>query len=124
MSLKDVNPADWDRTVSKANTLTLVDFWAPWCPWCRKLTPELEALAPQYNGKISFVKLNVDEAPLVASRYGVMGLPTLKFFCGGRAVGELVGYMPRNMLKPELDRALTTYRDCLSQSSSLKSGRS
>lgn len=124
MSLKDVNSADWDRTVSKADTLTLVDFWAPWCPWCRKLTPELEALAPQYNGKISFVKLNVDEAPLIASRYGVLGLPTLKFFCGGRAVGELVGYMPRNMLKSELDRALTTYRDCLSQSSPLKSGQS
>ncbi len=124
MSLKDVNSADWDRTVSKADTLTLVDFWAPWCPWCRKLTPELEALAPQYNGKISFVKLNVDEAPLIASRYGVLGLPTLKFFCGGRAVGELVGYMPRNMLKSELDRALTTYRDCLSQSSPLRSGQS
>lgn len=124
MNLKDVNSADWDRTVSKADTLTLVDFWAPWCPWCRKLTPELEALAPQYNGKISFVKLNVDEAPLIASRYGVMGLPTLKFFCGGRAVGELVGYMPRNMLKSELDRALMTYRDCLSQSSPLKSGQS
>ncbi len=124
MSLRNVNSADWDRTVSKADTLTLVDFWAPWCPWCRKLTPELEALAPQYNGKITFVKLNVDEAPLVASRYGVMGLPTLKFFCGGRAVGELVGYMPRNMLKSELDRALTTYRDCLSQSSPLRSGQS
>ncbi len=124
MSLRDVNPADWDRTVSKAEILTLVDFWAPWCPWCRKLAPELESLAPQYDGKIAFVKLNVDDAPLIASRYGVMGLPTLKLFCGGRVVGELVGYMPRNVLKAELDRALTTYRDCLSQSSPLKSGRS
>lgn len=123
MSLRDVDPADWDKTVANADTLTLVDFWAPWCPWCRKLTPELEALAPQYNGKIAFVKLNVDKAPLIASRYGVMGLPTLKFFCGGRAVGELVGYMPRNILKSELERALTTYRDCLSQSSPLRSGK-
>lgn len=121
MSLRDVSSADWDRTVSKADTLTVVDFWAPWCPWCRKLAPELEALAPQYTGKIAFVKLNVDEAPLIASRYGVMGLPTLKFFCGGRAVGELVGYMPRTMLKSEFDRALTTYKECLSQSSPLKS---
>ncbi len=123
MSLRDVNPTDWDKTVAKADTLTVVDFWAPWCPWCRKLTPELEALAPQYSGKINLVKLNVDEAPLIASRYGVMGLPTLKFFCGGRDVGGLVGYMPRNVLRAELDRALTTYKDCLSQSSPLRSGK-
>ncbi len=121
MSFRDLGPAEWDKTVSTPSVLTLVDFWAPWCPWCRKLAPELEALAPQYAGKIVFVKLNVDEAPLIASRYGVLGLPTVKFFCGGRAVGELVGYMPRNMLKAQLDRALTTYKDCLSQSSPLKS---
>lgn len=121
MSLKDVNQSDWEKTVGNADTLTVVDFWAPWCPWCRKLTPELEALASQYAGKIKFVKLNADDAPLIASRYGVMGLPTLKFFCGGRVVGELVGYMPRNMLKLEFDRALTTYKDCLTQSSPTKS---
>ncbi len=123
MSLRDVNPTEWDKIVAKADTLTVVDFWAPWCPWCRKLTPELEALAPQYAGKVNLVKLNVDEAPLIASRYGVMGLPTLKFFCGGRDVGEVVGYMPRNVLRAELDRALTTYKDCLSQSSPLRSGK-
>ncbi len=121
MSLRDLDPAEWDKTVSKPGVLTLVDFWAPWCPWCRKLAPELEALAPQYEGKIVFVKLNADEAPQIASRYGVLGLPALKFFCSGRTVGELVGYMPRNMLKAQLDRALTTYKDCLSQSSPLKS---
>ncbi len=117
MSLRDVNPSEWDRVVSNADTLTLVDFWAPWCPWCRKLAPELEALAPQYRGRINFVKLNTEEAPLIASKYGVMGLPTLKFFCSGRVVGELVGYMPRNMLKIELERYLGRYKECLAQTS-------
>lgn len=121
MSLRDVKPSEWDSVVSNADTLTLVDFWAPWCPWCRKLTPELEVLAPEYRGRINFVKLNSDEAPLIAAKYGVMGLPTLKFFCSSRVVGELVGYMPRVILKAELDKYVGRYKDCLSQSSALKS---
>ncbi len=120
MSIRDVKPSEWERVVSNADTLTLVDFWAPWCPWCRKLAPELEALAPQYQGRINFVKLNTEEAPLIASEYGVMGLPTLKFFCSGRVVGELVGYMPRPVLRAELERYLGTHKECLSQSSPLR----
>ncbi len=119
MSVKDVNQGNWDAAVSKSDILTLVDFWAPWCPWCRKLAPELEALAPQYAGKIAFLKVNSDEAPEIASKYGVMGLPTLKFFCSGRVVGELVGYMPRNLLKAELERYLGRYKECLAQTSPL-----
>ena len=119
MSVKDIGQADWERTVSKSDTLTLVDFWAPWGPWCRKLAPELEVLAPQYAGKIAFLKVNSDEAPEIASKYGIIGLPTLKLFCSGRVVGEIVGYVPKNMLKVELERYLGRYRECLAQSSVL-----
>jgi thioredoxin len=116
-----VRPAEWENVISNADILTLVDFWAPWCPWCRKLTPELEALAANFQGRINFVKLNTDEAPLIAAKYGVQGLPTIKFFCSGRPVGELVGYMPRIMLKGELEKYVGKYKDCLSQSSPLPS---
>ena len=82
--------------------------------------PDFDSLLDQYAGRLAFVKVNADTSPEIASKYGVQGLPTLKFFCGGRPLAEIVGYMPRNALQKQLDTMLSMHKDCLQQSSSMK----
>ncbi len=82
--------------------------------------PDFDSLSDEYRGRLEFVKLNADESPDIASRYGVQGLPTLKFFCAGRPIAEIVGYLPRSTLKMQLDGMLSMYKDCLDQSSPMK----
>ncbi len=117
MSIQSVDPTTWESVVLEESKLVLVDFWAPWCPWCRKLAPDFDALSNEYVDKVRFVKVNADEAQRIADKYGVQGLPTLKFFCKGRPIGELVGYMPRQRLKSEIDKMFQTQNDCIEQSS-------
>lgn len=117
---QDVGEGDWERLVGQSAAVPVaVEFWAPWCVWCRKLMPEFDALASEYQGKLTMLKLNSEDNPDIAMRYGVMGLPTIKMFCRGRPIGELVGYMPRPRLKAELDRLMQN-ADCLQSSSPMK----
>jgi len=81
--------------------------------------PDFESLSDEYQGRLRFATVNADEAPDLAAKYGVQGLPTLKFFCAGRPVAEIVGYLPKNSLKMQLDRMLSMYKDCLKQSSAI-----
>lgn len=120
MPTVDVKSSNWGETVLRSNLPVIVDFWAPWCPWCKQLMPDFESLSNQYADRLLFAKLNVDDAQDLASRYGVQGLPTLKFFCSGRPIAEIVGYMPRDPLKMQLDRMLSMYKDCLDRSSVMR----
>ena len=120
MSAIDVDSSSWEKQVLESNLPVIVDFWAPWCPWCRRLMPDFDSLSGEYSGRLVFAKVNADESPEIASRYGVQGLPTLKFFCAGRPIAEIVGYLPRNSLKMQLDGMLSMYKDCLEQSSPMK----
>ncbi|MFQ5969177.1 MAG: thioredoxin [Nitrososphaerales archaeon] len=120
MSAFDVSSNEWEGKILSSKTLTAVDFWAPWCPWCMKLKPIFEELAKEYSNKIVFAKVNVDAEQEIASKYSIMGIPVIKFFCDGKEVGELVGYMPKDKLKQEIDKVLETYPQCLSQSSIVK----
>jgi len=74
-------------------------------------------LSGTYEDRIKFATVNVDQNPPIAERYGVMNLPTIKFFCAGRPVGEVVGYLPEDSLRVELDKMLSTHKSCLEQSS-------
>ena len=85
---------------------TLVDFWAPWCGPCRMVAPVVEELAEEYEGKVSFYKLNTDDNPQVASTYGIRSIPTLLVFKGGEPVGQIVGFRPKGDLKKRLDEVL------------------
>jgi thioredoxin 1 len=98
-----VGDADWNAEVLQTSGLVLVDFWAEWCPPCRKLTPVIEALADEFAGRVKVVKLNVDEAPEVAGRYGITSIPTLLLFRGGQVVDQHVGFRPRDELKSILE---------------------
>lgn len=117
MEATDVTTKDWTEKVLDSSVLTAVDFWAPWCPWCMKLKPEFEKVAAEYDEKIRFAKANVDTEPEIASKYNVMSIPVIKFFCDGKEVGELVGYMPKDKLKQEIDKLLKEHQQCIAQSS-------
>ncbi len=102
----EINEAKFDEMVLKASTPSLVDFWAPWCGPCRMVAPVVEELAGEYDGQVAFFKLNVDDSPRIAVRYGVMSIPTLILFKNGAPVSNIVGFRPKPELKKSLDAAL------------------
>ncbi|MEM2467813.1 MAG: thioredoxin domain-containing protein [Candidatus Jordarchaeales archaeon] len=119
----DVDEINWEDEVLKSDVLTVVDFWHERCPWCLMLDPIIGELAEEYGGKIKFVKVNVLQSlgnRRLAISYGVMGTPTLIFFCAGRIVGQVVGFMPKENLKKILDDMLQRHRDCIEKSTPLE----
>ena len=88
-----VTDATFDSEVLKSSTPVLVDFWAEWCGPCKMISPVLEEIADEHKGKLTIAKLNVDENPDVAMRYGVMSIPTLALFRGGREIARQAGAM-------------------------------
>ena len=93
MALKHLTTAEFDAAVEAA-PLAMVDFWASWCGPCKMLSPLVEALAEQYDGKALVAKVNVDEEPDLAARFGVMSIPTVVFLKNGREFDRKVGVMP------------------------------
>ena len=101
-----VDDGNFDQIVLQAKTPVLVDFWAAWCSPCRMVAPVVEELAEEYEGRISFVKLDVDQNPKTASKYGIMSIPTLLLFKNGSPVSNIVGFRPKAELKRSLDTVL------------------
>lgn len=87
----ELNEANFEQEVLNANGLVVVDFYAPWCGPCRMLTPFFEQLAGEFAGRAKFVKVNVDDAPMLAARFGITGVPTIMLFRGGLLVDTFVG---------------------------------
>ncbi|HEY6008397.1 MAG TPA: thioredoxin [Geobacteraceae bacterium] len=101
-----VSATTWETEVGKANGLVLVDFWAVWCGPCQMIAPIIEELATEYDGKLKVVKLNTDENPDIAGKYGIMSIPTLLFFRNGQLVEKVVGAVPKRLLKEAVDNLL------------------
>ena len=102
----EIKEAKFDEVVIKSKMPVLVDFWAPWCGPCRMVAPVVEELSGEYDGKVSFVKINVDDNPQVAGQFGVMSIPTLILFKEGKPASTIVGFRPKEELKKSLDAAL------------------
>ncbi len=102
----EVNDSNFDQMVLQSKTPVLVDFWAAWCGPCRMVAPLVEELAGEYEGKVTMVKLNVDENPQIASQYGIMSIPTLLIFKNGAPVSNIVGFRPKAELQRSLDAVL------------------
>jgi thioredoxin 1 len=102
-----VTDATFDREVLQSGTPVLVDFWAEWCGPCKMISPVLEEIAEEHQGKVTIAKLNVDENPEIAMRYGVMSIPTLALFIGGVEKKRLIGAMPKRNIVTELSEFIT-----------------
>lgn len=97
---------NFSQEVEQASLPVLVDFWAPWCGPCKIVSPTIEGLATDYAGKIKVGKLNVDENPETASKYGVMSIPTIFIFKGGQPVKTLIGAQGKESYKKAIDEVL------------------
>ena len=103
---QEVNDAEFQQEVLEADLPVLVDFWAEWCGPCHQIAPILEKLAEEYDGKIKFVKLDTEQNFETPESYGILSLPTLLVFKGGRQIERITGARPKGDLKRSLDKAL------------------
>jgi thioredoxin 1 len=106
MAVAKVSDATFDSEVLKANEPVVVDFWAEWCGPCKMIAPALEELSGAMDGKVKIVKLNVDENPSTASKYGIMSIPTLMIFKNGELASRQVGAAPKQKLEQWIKAAV------------------
>ena len=103
---KAVSDDSFEQDVLKAGDPVLVDFWAEWCGPCKMISPALEEIANEMDGRVTIAKVNIDENPLTPQKYGVRGIPTLMLFKDGQVAATKVGALPKNQLAEWVESVL------------------
>jgi thioredoxin 1 len=101
-----ITDANFDAEVAKSETPVFLDFWANWCPPCKIVSPIVEEIADELEGKLKVGKVNVDENPQMAQSFGIKAIPTLMLFKNGSAVKTLIGALPKAEIKKEIESQL------------------
>lgn len=101
-----ISDSDFESSVVGSSTPALVDFWAEWCQPCKMLAPTVEELAEEYQGRLLVGKVNVDDNPSTATKFGIRGIPTLLLFKNGKVVQQLVGVKSKNEIKKLIEENL------------------
>ncbi len=104
--IANLTTADFKATVAAATTPLLVDFWAPWCGPCKAIAPILEEIAVEMDGQVKIAKVNIDDNVAIAAEYGILTIPTMLLFKGGKVAEQIVGMMPKAALKAKLTAQL------------------
>jgi thioredoxin 1 len=104
--VSEVTDQSFEEEVLKSDIPVVVDFWAPWCGPCRMIAPITEKLAEEFDGRVKFCKLNVDQNNQTAVKYQIMSIPLLIFFKDGQKVDESLGAVPEAMIRPKVDNLL------------------
>jgi thioredoxin 1 len=102
----ELKSGSFEAQVTNATTPVLVDFWAEWCGPCRMLGPIVDEIAKDYSGRISVLKVNVDNERALAAKFGIQGIPTLLLFKNGEVVDRMVGVQPKAAIAQKLDKVL------------------
>ena len=106
MTVGKVSDSTFESEVLKATSPVVVDFWAEWCGPCRQIAPALEEIAGSLDGKVKIVKLNVDENPQTAAKYGIQSIPTLMLFKNGQLASRQIGAAPKQKLEQWITSAV------------------
>ena len=101
--MKNITKEQWDQEVLNSDKPVFVDFWATWCEPCIKVAPILEDLVKEYDGKVNFVKVDVDQSKELASKYNVLSIPNLAIFRNGQVLAQLVGAQSKESLRNYID---------------------
>lgn len=104
MTVKDINEAEFETEVTKSNIPVLIDMWAEWCGPCRMYSPIVDQVADEMEGKVKFVKVNVDNNQKLAEKYGVMSIPTTLLLVNGKLKAANVGAVPKETLRKWIEK--------------------
>jgi len=106
-NIVEITDQNFAETIEESTGLAMIDFWAEWCGPCRIIAPIVEELAEEYDGKVKFSKLNVDDSPAVSTKYGIRSIPTLLVFKDGKPIDQIVGAVPKREVQKRVDAALS-----------------
>lgn len=102
----ELNEKNFEKEVLKSETPALVDFWAGWCMPCKMITPTVEEIAKDYDGKLKVAKINVDDNPALATKYEIMSIPTLVIFKAGKPVDRITGVVGKRAIEKKLKKVI------------------